>query len=270
MRRITTCSKAPGRPWLLVVLCLCWCTASPRAAELAVHGVEGAAALRAPLERLLRGTATTVAWRAAPLAHWLALREAGDAGAALESPHFAGWRLRHRDWRLLAVSEVAVAYSVVARRGVTLVEVDDLAGLSVAVPPPPSLPALQLLAVFRDPLTAPRLRATAGETEGLALLRAGEVDAAVVPERVSRGLPDLQELLTLEELPAAVLTVGPEADPALAEALLAVVTDARAPAALRALRLRPATLEAAEALLRRARLLAGTWGAEPESTPPPR
>ena len=194
------------------------------------------------------------------LAHWLALREGDDAAFALESIQFAAWRVQARGYRVLAVTGRTIAYSVVTRRGVSLVDVEDLAGLRIAVPPPPSLPALQLLALFGDPLRAPRIAAVADFEQGLAALRAGRVDAAVLPETLSRRVSDVHEVLTLEEVPVAVLTAAPEVETATARRVRAQLAGPSSvnphgeatPGGL---------IEAEDDPARRVSLLGGTWGA---------
>lgn len=199
------------------------------------------------------------------LHHWSRLRAGDGAAVTLESVQFGAWRMSRMGYRLVAVSTRTISYSVVARPGITVLDVDDLAGLRIAVPAPPSLPALQLLALFPDPLRAPRLRHVVDLDQGLALLRAGRVDAAVLTESTSRSLTDVHEILTLEETPVAVVCVAPDAEPALVDELrerFAAGPGAQGPR-------RTAWATGAfrapdeDDLTRFAKLLSGTWGVSP-------
>jgi ABC-type nitrate/sulfonate/bicarbonate transport system substrate-binding protein len=198
------------------------------------------------------------------LQHWTALRAGDGALVAVESVQFGAWRVRHQGYRVLAVSERTVSYSVVARPGVTVLEADDLAGLRIAVTAPPSLPALQLLALFPDPLRAPRLMQVGELGEGLALLRRGLVDAAVLTEPMSRAATDVREVLTLEETPVAVVCVAAVAGPELSRRLQQTLPVAPAGRGLPPLPATGAFLPPGEdELARFAALLSGTWGASP-------
>ena len=255
----------------MVLLLVLFAPAVDAAALLAVFVAEGAtdsqrvavADVAARVGAIIGAAPAEPTPSATALRYWSALRAGDDALVAIESAQFAAWRARHQGYRVVAVSKHGLSYSVVARPGITVLDVDDLASLRIAVPAPPSLPALQLLALFADPLRAPRLHHVERFSEGLALLRAGVVDAAVLAEPMSRTLSDVHEVLTLEETPAAVVSVAPDAPASLVRRLremLRVAPGGGRPPLSAVGGFRPPGDEDASRFVT---LLGGTWGATP-------
>ena len=213
---------------LVLLLCLLPCTAPAAGLTLLVQLDLASPAERQAVAALAHEIGATLGepveprWSANVLAHWRRMARTAAPALVLEPVHFAAWRQLHHGYLPLAQSSVSRAWTLVSRRGATLFEPDDLVGLPVAGPVAPSLAALQLQALFADPLRRPRTVGVGSSDEALALLVAGDVAAALLPGQVAGGRDDLRAMLSLEEVPALMLMVVP----ALGPGLLARLRDA--------------------------------------------
>ncbi len=197
------------------------------------------------------------------LAHWRATGELDGAVLILDEAHFVD--ARARDGAHVPFARIAglVGHSVVSAPGILLLDVDELEGRTIAAPPAPALATLRVIALFPDPLRRPRLRDARDLDAIVALLRAGRVDAAVVPSEALGDLPELNAVLDAELAPGPGLTasaaIPSPVREAMRDALLGAASRPRGRALLEALGVDGFETADAETYDGFAVLLRGTW-----------
>lgn len=258
---------------IVVLAALVWCAcvgARAEPFELVVqsqaHGDDTHAAFEALVEYLSDASGYELALRVPDnaLAHWQAMSRGEGYHLVLDEGHFTDYRVRHLDYEVLAKVAGSVGFSVVTGPATVFVEPDELYGEPVASPPPPSLAALRLAALFPDPIRAPLLVEVDTYEEGIRRVVNAELAAAVIPSELLRKHPQLNVVLSTEQGPGLALSASPDVPASAREVIRrAFLASADIDAGRRALaRAGLAGFEPASADLYDgdARLLRGTWG----------
>ena len=197
------------------------------------------------------------------LDHWERVRDGGGGDVVLDEAHFADYRVREFDYRIVARIRGLHAFCVVVRSGARVLEPEDLWTRTVASRPAPSLAAVKLLELFPDPIRAPRLISVASDEEAIRQVLDGRVGAAMVSAALATAHPGLEVVLATEELPRMAVSIGPWIDAQSADALKAVLVGFEPLPSAQSLsgRSLPGFESADDELYAGyARLLRGTWG----------
>ena len=103
-------------------------------------------------------------------------------GLLFDEPHLVAWRAERGIHAPLLRLPGAMQFVVVAlERDDSIVQLSDLAGLTVCTNPPPALDGLVLLAQFRNPARQPQIRQKSTYQDAYNQLLAAECRAAVLP-----------------------------------------------------------------------------------------
>lgn len=198
------------------------------------------------------------------LAHWLALHDVGASQLILDDGHFTDYRVKRLGYRVLAKTSGITGFSVVTGPETVLIEPEELNGQRIACPPPPSLAALSLNALFPDSVRAPLLVEADSYRHGVRRMINGEAIAAVIRSSMVRDYPELNVVISTEAGPGMALSAAPGVPAEVRAALRRAAIDARGlDSGRRALaRAGIAGFEPASEVLYDgyARLLRGTWG----------
>ena len=143
------------------------------------------------------------------LEHWQAMVAGDDYDLVLDEGHFTDYRVRNRDYRVLAKVLGASGFSVVTGPATVFVEPDELYGEPVASPAPPSLAALRLAELFPDPIRAPILVEVGSYDEGIRRVINGDVTAAIIPSSMVRAHPQLNVVMSTQLGPGMALSASP-------------------------------------------------------------
>ncbi|MDX1434814.1 MAG: hypothetical protein R3286_20405, partial [Gammaproteobacteria bacterium] len=135
------------------------------------------------------------------LDHWTRMQDAGAPRLILDDGHFTDYRVKHLDYRVLVKTSGLVGFSVVTGPETLLIEPDELNGQRVACPPPPSLAALSLKALFPDSVRAPLLVEADSYRHGVRRMIEGEATAAVIRSSMVRDYPELNVVMATEAVP---------------------------------------------------------------------
>jgi len=198
------------------------------------------------------------------LEHWQAMIAGDDYDLVLDEGHFTDYRVRNRDYRVLAKVLGVSGFSVVTGPATVFVEPDELYGEPVASPAPPSLAALRLAELFPDPIRAPILVEVGSYEEGIRRVINGDVTAAIIPSSMVRAHPQLNVVMSTQLGPGMALSASPavpgEAVEVIRRAFLAardIDAGRRALASAGVAGFEPASAALYEDY---DRLLRGTWG----------
>ena len=198
------------------------------------------------------------------LDHWTRMHDAEAAHLILDDGHFTDYRVKRLGYRVLVKTAGLVGFSVVTGPETVLIEPDELNGRRIACPPPPSLAALSLNALFPDAVRAPVLVEADSYRHGVRRMIEGEATAAVIRSSMVREYPELNVVISTEAVPGMALSAAPGVPAEIRAALRRAAIDAGRLASGRIALVRAgitAFEPASEALYDGyARLLRGTWG----------
>ena len=198
------------------------------------------------------------------LSHWQAVRGAADYQLAFDEAHFADYRIRHHGFTAIARSAADARFAVVVRPRTLVTAPTDLVARTVAVPEPPSLAVARLLALFPQPVRAPRLVVLPTRQAALDLLARGDVAAALLAMNDDGQVAGGEVALVTDVSPGRALTVAASlsepARRALVEALVGASQTPKGRRALAGMRLRAVVEAGDEQFEGNERLLRGTWG----------
>lgn len=198
------------------------------------------------------------------LGYWESMRRGKGYDLVLDAAHFTDYRDRKMKYTVLAKLQDTVTFSLVTGENVMLFDADELIAKKVATIPSPSLGGVRLAELFPNPLRQPRIVGTPNALEALKKLKAGEVDAALVPTPLIRGDDSLNVVITTEPVPHMALSASSRIDKktqkAIRKALINAPKTPEGKAMLKAINL-PGFDPASNATYKGyASLLDGVWG----------
>ena len=195
-------------------------------------------------EHLARRLARPCRVQTAPnyFAYWDMIRRGADYNLVFESAHFTDYRVAKQKFTVLAKAPNAVTYSLVVSNRAPALDPRNLHGKLVATFGVPSLGAVRLNDMFRDPTRQPHLVEVATVDEGMRRLLDGKVAGAFMPTPgIASFLErnrDIAVLFATEPFPHAAFSAAPTFDKktraALREALLEAHLDPQGFTAVRA------------------------------------
>jgi len=173
------------------------------------------------------------------ITYWETVRQGKDFNLVLDEAHFTDYRAKKMKFTVLAKIPNTVTYSLIVPRTAKLNDPARLAGRRIATLGIPSMGAAQLSGLFTKPSKQPILVEVDDATAGFALLRDGNVAAAILPtplvrEEIARGAP-FRALLSTAPLPHMGFSAAPAISPELRQRLRQTLLDAHKSAAGRAM-----------------------------------
>lgn len=164
------------------------------------------------------------------IAYWEVIRRHGGYDLAFDAAHFTDYRIRKFGFTVLAKIPGTVSYSLVVPKGRQVLDPMELTGKTIATLGPPSVGAVRLSAMFPNPTRQPAIVEVDNAEEGMELVVAGRVHAAILPTPlVSRRMAQgggLAVVMTTEPMPNWALSAAPRLDPGLREKLRAALLNA--------------------------------------------
>jgi len=157
------------------------------------------------------------------LGYWETMRRSAEYNLILDDAHFTDYRVQKMGYTVLAKIPDTVTYSLVVMRVAKIANPLRLVGRRIATHGIPSMGAAQLNGLFPQPSKQPIPVEVDSAEQGFALLRAGKVDAAILPtplvrQALLRGM-ELRVLLTTVPIPHMGLSASPDIDPEIRQAL---------------------------------------------------
>lgn len=163
------------------------------------------------------------------MAYWDGVRKGGVYDMALDEAHFTDYRAQKQGWEVLAKIPDTVSYSLIVSDLSGVTDAGELIAKRVATLGAPSIGAARLNALFPNPTRQPITVEVESAEVGIALLRAGKVEAAILPtpfvsQQMAQGV-GISVVLTTEPTPHNALSASPQLPAAtrdrLRQALLA-------------------------------------------------
>ena len=176
------------------------------------------------------GKRVTIATRPNFLAYWDTLRKGAGYDLVLDAAHFTDYRVQKLGFTVLAKIPDSVSYSLVMRDDDPAFDPAELVGRRVATLGTPSIGAARLNAMFPNPARQPIAVEVASAEEGMELLLAKKVEAAILPtpivsQRMAQG-GGIAVVTTTDAIPHIALSAGPSIDAATQERIRRGLLDA--------------------------------------------
>jgi hypothetical protein len=164
------------------------------------------------------------------LAYWDTIRRGEKADFVLDAAHFTDYRAVKQGYKVLVKVPDTVSYSLVVPEDKIVFDPVELAGKPVASLGQPSIGAARLNALFPNPMRQPAIVEVNNAVDGVALVREGKVDGAILPtpvvsQAMARG-GGLVVVTTTEPLPHIALSASPRVDAEMRERLRAALLKA--------------------------------------------
>lgn len=150
------------------------------------------------------------------LAYWQTLRKGSDYNLAFDAAHFTDYRVQKFGWQVLAKIPDTVSYSLIVSDQNPIFDAGELMAKPVATLGTPSIGAARLNALFPNPSRKPLLVEVDTAEDGMKLLLAGKVQAAILPTPlVSQQMQSgggISVVLTTEAIPHIAVSASPKLD----------------------------------------------------------
>jgi len=147
------------------------------------------------------------------MAYWDTIRRSEHVDFVLDAAHFTDYRAAKQGYKVLAKVPDTVSYSLVVPEGKIVFDPIELAGRPVASLGTPSIGAARLNAMFPNPMRQPVIVEVVSAEDGVALVRQGKVDGAILPTPVvSREMArggGMVVVMTTEPVPHIALSASP-------------------------------------------------------------
>jgi len=158
-----------------------------------------------------------VATQANFLGYWETMRRGTEYNLILDDAHFTDYRVQKMKFTVLAKIPDSVTYSLVTLRSSRLSNALRLVGRRIATHGIPSMGAAQLNSLFPQPSKQPIPVEVENADQAFALLREGDVSAAILPTPLIRqamlhGM-ELRVLLSTVPIPHMGFSASPDLDP---------------------------------------------------------
>lgn len=200
------------------------------------------------------------------LTYWERMRRDEDFHLVLDAAHFTDFRVKQRNYEVLAKIPDTVSFSLVTSQDLLLFDAEELIGQSIASAPSPSLGGVRMAELFPNPLRQPNQFQADNFQLALDKLHKGEIKAALVPTPMVNRDNTVNTVLTTKPVPHMALSASPRLEPAtrqaIRQALLNASKNPKGQAMLQAINI--SHFEAANNAVYNgyADLLQGVWGYE--------
>jgi phosphonate transport system substrate-binding protein len=148
------------------------------------------------------------------LAYWDGVRKGGVYDLVLDAAHFTDYRVQKQGWEILAKIPDTVSNSLIVSDQNPVIDASELIAKRIATLGVPSIGAARLNALFPNPSRQPITVEVESAEAGMALLRAGKVEAAMLPtpfvsQQMAQGV-GISVVLTTEPIPHIALSASPQ------------------------------------------------------------
>lgn len=144
------------------------------------------------------------------LTYWANLRRSIGMDLVLDAAHFTDYRAQKMNYRVLAKLPDTVSFSIVTHEDELIFETDELVLKTVATMVSPSVGALRLHSLFKDPMRQPRIIYALHSNDAARRVIEGGAFAAVIPTALVSSFEGLNTIMTTESLPHMAFSASPE------------------------------------------------------------
>lgn len=143
------------------------------------------------------------------LTYWANLRRSRGMDLVLDAAHFTDYRVQKKNYTVLARLPDTVSFSIVTHEDNLIFDADELVLKKVATMVSPSVGAIRLLNLFKDPMRQPRIIYASNSNDAARRVKDGEAFAAIVPTALVSSYEGLNTVMTTDSLPHMAFSASP-------------------------------------------------------------
>ncbi len=142
------------------------------------------------------------------ITYWAAMRRPDGFDLALDAAHFTDYRVRKQDYSVLAKIPDTVSFSIVTHEYNLVFDTDELVLKTVATLVCPSVGALRLNELFKDPMRQPKIRYARDANDAARMVNDKRVFAAIIPTALVGRYESLNTVTTTDSLPHMAISAS--------------------------------------------------------------
>ena len=150
------------------------------------------------------------------LTYWANLRRSKGMDLVIDAAHFTDYRVQKKNYTVLARLPDTVSFSVVTHEDNLIFDTDELVLKKVATMVSPSIGAIRLHSLFKDPMRQPRIIYASNSNDAAQRVSDGKVFAAIIPTALVSRYEGLNTVMTTESLPHMAFSASPQVPPEIA------------------------------------------------------
>ena len=165
------------------------------------------------------------------LTYWSDMRRSKEHHLVLDAAHFTDYRARTRNYDVLAKLPDSVSFSIVTHEDELVFDVDELVLKKVATMVSPSVGAIRLLDLFKNPMRQPRIVYARDSNDAAQQVLQGKAYAAIIPTALVSRFDGLNTVMTTHTLPHMAFSASPDIPLDVRQAIKQALVSARETAA---------------------------------------
>ena len=151
--------------------------------------------------------------------YWARMQKATDMHFILDAAHFTDYRVKRKDYRVLAKFPDTVSFTVVTGEENFVFEMDELISKRIATMPSPGMGAVRLNSMFPNPVRLPFYIEASDSVDAVKRVLDGYVEAAIIPSPLVGSYENLNTVISTEPVPHMGFSASPEVPDEVAAAV---------------------------------------------------
>ncbi len=161
------------------------------------------------------------------LTYWARMQKARDMHFVLDGAHFTDYRVKRKNYRVLAKFPDTVSFTVVTGEDSFVFDMDELISKRIATMASPGMGAVRLIGMFPNPVRLPFYVEANNAVDAVNKVLDGKVDAAIIPSPMVGNYEGLNTVVSTEPVPHMALSASPNVPESVAQAVRQALVDAK-------------------------------------------
>ena len=160
------------------------------------------------------------------LTYWARMQKAKDMHFILDAAHFTDYRVKRKNYKVLAKFPDTVSFTVVTGEESFVFEMDELISKRIATMASPGMGAVRLNSMFPNPVRLPFYIEASNAVDAVERVLDGNVDAAIIPSPLVGNYESLNTVASTEPVPHMAMSASPEVPDEVAMAVKQALIEA--------------------------------------------
>ena len=144
------------------------------------------------------------------LTYWARMQKAKDMHFILDGAHFTDYRVKRKNYKVLAKFPDTVSFTVVTGEDNFVFDMDELISRRIATMASPGMGAVRLNNMFPNPVRLPFFIEASNSVDAVNRVLEGSVDAAIIPSPLVGNYENLNTVTSTEPVPHMAMSASPE------------------------------------------------------------
>lgn len=144
------------------------------------------------------------------LTYWARMQKAKDMHFILDGAHFTDYRVKRKNYKVLAKFPDTVSFTVVTGEDNFVFDMDELISRRIATMASPGMGAVRLNNMFPNPVRLPFFIEASNSVDAVNRVLEGSVDAAIIPSPLVGNYEALNTVTSTEPVPHMAMSASPE------------------------------------------------------------